>query len=236
MTDGSEKFGGRQVIGAETEVLGGVFPSQRSGAVVVDFEENPGLYEAAYRRAERTLLEAGSREPLTIGRIVNVVVKDMMPYDEQAKREILRDEADSRGLDRLGPEDEIGLSRFIGGGVCIHQTLFGASLLSLLQERQGIGGTISIEEEPVEMAPPSRQHIWTRYSRDGERIVIDSALERMSMFRLERPISEDDRRYLRPEELLEFVDYDDLAPVDLVRILNGGLEDGLPGDSVALAA
>jgi len=217
------------VIGPETGVLNGVFPTLERGAIVVDFEENPRLYEMAYRSVENRL----SRErrqpfgPLAPARIVNQVVKEMLPFKYAATQLILEKEAEARGIEAIGPADEIELSRFIGGGVCQHQTLFGASLLCLLQDRQDIGGTVSVRTEPPETDPGTRQHTWTRYT-DGSRIIIDSAVHRTPVFAvegLEVPIEPKRRFYLTDEELHELVEERDLTDVDARRLERAGLRE-----------
>lgn len=222
MTGEAEQFGGRHIIGPDTGVLNGVLPTLEHGAIVVDFEENPQVYEMVYRSVANRLLHDRRQPPgsLDFARIVNQVVKTLLPFEDRLTDTLLRAEAEKRGLESIGPEDEIELSRFIGGGSCHHQTLLGASILSLLQERQGIEGTVSVRMEPPETDPATRQHTWTRYT-NGRRIVVDSAVHRMSVFTiegLETPIESKRRFYLTEEELQELVDKRDLTDVDIRRL------------------
>ncbi len=228
------RFGEHHVIGPDTPVLDGVFMSREGGAIVVDFAENPQLYEIGYRSVENRLSHGRVQPPppIAVARIVNQVVKEMVPYEWERAQDILGGEAEARGLEAIGPADEVQLSWFVGSGNCHHQTLFGASLLSLLQERQDIGGVVSVQTEPPEIVPgATRQHTWTRYT-NGKRIIIDSALHKRPLFTLEEletPIEPRRRIFLTAEELREFVADDDLTPDDIRRLVaHGSMEPDAP--------
>lgn len=196
-------------IGHGTEVLGGVFHGRH--AVVVDFAESPGPYEAAYERFEEVLPDASLASPLGVARNVVHAARQVVPFSPANARKVLRAEADARGVRRILERDEIGLSRFEGGGTCHHQALMAGALLNLLQERHGIGGETSVEWDlSGSLVVPSR-HIWVRYTKDGQRIILDDSNPELA-FVLERPVAPTDRAYLHPEETQELVDETLLDP------------------------
>jgi hypothetical protein len=69
-----------------------------------------------------------------------------MPYDSDDYRKLLKEEAVARGAERLGPEDYLGLSRFMFiGGICHQQALLEAATVRLLQQRGDLAdGSISV--------------------------------------------------------------------------------------------
>jgi hypothetical protein len=200
-------------------VLGGVFFGRN--AIVVDVEENPEPYELAYMSFEDALSDTSQVPSLEVAQNVGHVVREMMPFSISNVRKVLRAEADARGLDRIRPKDEIGLSRFMGGGICQHQTLFTGALLCLAQERCGIEGSVSVEWEPSLSTPDPERHVWVRYTRGDEKIIVDDS-NPTPVFKLERPVASTDRIYLRPGETQEFVDESDLTPDDVFKEIRYG--------------
>lgn len=223
MAGDSREFGGGHLIGPDTEILGGVLPG-RDHSIAVDFKENPEPYESAYAVLERSLPGASGCSALAIATEVHEIVRKELPFSEDTVRAILREEADTRGLVRTRQEDVIGLSRFFidserlePGGICHHQTLFTGALIHLLQQRNGIGGKASVELVAPEVKHNS-MHTWIRYTKDGERIIIDSAATFASVFLLDEDPLSDGRMYLRTEELREFIAEEDLEAPDRLRL------------------
>jgi len=191
----SPQFVERHIIGPDTEILGGVFLGR--GAIVVDFEENPEGYESTYEALDAVLPEA-SEEPLVIVQTINEVVRKVIPLDRVATRAVLKSEAEARGLPRIGSQDEIRLSKFIGvGGICHHQTLLGGTMLRLLQDRRGIGGTVSVEPGQLYKDVFDR-HVWLRYTHGDRRIIIDTGDNHVTQ--IEGLVSSQDMKYLKQEE------------------------------------
>ncbi len=208
--------GPRQIIREGTEVLGGVFHGRN--VIAVDFDENPDPYESAYRNFEGILPDASLVESLVLARHVVHAARQVMPFSPTNVRKTLRAEADARGLRRIREQDEVGLSRFVGGGTCQHQALFAGALLSLLQERRDIGGDVSVEWEPSGLsAEDPTRHIWVRYTKEDQRIILDDSNPELA-FVLTRPVPPTDRVYVRPEEREELVDEEVLDPDGVITV------------------
>jgi len=156
MIDNLREFGGRHIIGPDTEVLGGVFFG--SGAIVVDYEENPWPYEEGYALVEDFLGQRGVPSPMDIGMAAGDAVDQLMPFSEKNVCQVLSAQATARNLKRIEREDEVNLSLFMGGGICHHQTLFGGSLIRLLQDRRDVGGTVSVEMSPLVFVHEPERH------------------------------------------------------------------------------
>lgn len=124
---------------------------------------------------------------------VNYVVLDAVKFNKQGTRVAMREAV---GRDKVELYDEIPLSGLIeaGVGVCYHQALASAAIISLLQKRRGIGGTVSIDQR----APILGSHAWTRYSKDKDKVVIDSA--EFHVVKLDGSLNPRDRQYLRSGE------------------------------------
>jgi hypothetical protein len=227
MTNNSAYFNGRHVIGPDTEILGGVLFG--SGAIVVDHEDNPAPYEEGYAMVDNLLARSADPSLLEVAFAVNNVVRKMVPFSDPNKegtpdiRDILRSEAEARGLARISREDEVPLSLFVGdAGVCHHQTLFGGVLLRLLQQRRDLKGRVSVDLAPPDLATEPERHVWLRYIRGKERVIIDSS-STPPVLKLERPVRILDRLYVRPEEMSKFVPDEELTEDDMLRVIRSGL-------------
>lgn len=219
MTVEARQVGDYPVIGRDTDVIGGVFLGR--GAVLVDMADNPDPYEEAYARLEQRLPEGMEDEPMEMAHAVVAAVKRTVPFDKVSPRIILRGLADELGV-RYITNEVVGLSEFFGGGNCQHQTLFAGAMVQLLRTRRGMEGTASVDVMPLESGfdnPEEDRHTWLRYTRGDDRYVIDASPDApWHVFRLSKPIGEFERFYLRPEEIEEFVDEDDMTFEDLTRI------------------
>lgn len=189
-----QTLGGRPIIDADTEILGGVFLARK--AVYVDFAENPGPYEAIYAEIDGALGSEAQSTPLSVGRTVNDVVGNMVRFDDNKVSALHRREARIRGLEELSRTDQVDLSTYIedGGGVCTQQALVVGTMLRLLQMRRGIGGMVSIE--PREAPIPS--HIWVRYTHGLQKIIVDPYW--ITPNKLDEMPGRIRKHYLRPEE------------------------------------
>ncbi len=208
MTDPAHLKVEHHIIGPGTKFSGGIFLGR--AAIFVDIEENPGPYEYAYRVVDGILTEDDQTSPFLIAAAVNTVVRGILPFSSSTWAQILKEEAKTRGVLRLNQTHKLGLSKSIfEGGRCHEQTLMKALLLELLQERRGIGGEASIDPPSTVDSHPDR-HVWARYTRDGQRIVMESGPSGsdrvMKLVDGTKPGANPidvqvSRRYLRPGEL-----------------------------------
>lgn len=191
----------RHIITPDTKVLGGVFLGR--GAVAVDFDEAPEAYERAYDAVDATLSEEEQESPLLTALALSRTVRNIIPYSLEEASRILKTAAQKSGMARLDQSHEIGLSQFIfKGGNCQHQTLIGAAMLELLQDKRNLRGEVSVEPDVMSLPDPSDfsvmefqkhisgdgstyvqhlspyelqadRHTWVRYTADGQRIIMD---------------------------------------------------------------
>jgi hypothetical protein len=178
MTGVSETLNGRPIIDSGTEVVNGVLLCRF--ALVADVRENPQPYEAVYDSLDARL--PGGAEPLEIGQAVNATVQQAIRFEPVETNPILRRIADERGLPRVGLRDEINLSIFMAEGVgeCYEQALLGAVMLRFLQDRRGIGGSVSLERS----RPKPMTHHFVRYTREPDYVTIDSSEDYVNVLRL----------------------------------------------------
>jgi hypothetical protein len=171
---------GRHIIVPGEEVLGGVLLTR--AAIAVDIDECPAPYEYAFRTADSEMTDRQRESALHIGSVVNDIVRGIVPFSKKLTVDILRTEAQSRGIDRLDQSHTIGLSGFIfKGGICHQQTLLVAAVLRLFQERRGIGGLVSVEHAKITEGRPDR-HVWATLVREDEKVAIDSSSDRVVLF------------------------------------------------------
>lgn len=196
MFETNSQYGERQLIGPDTEILGGVFLAR--GAIVVDFEENPAPYEALYDVVDKTLPPGSEDSLLRTAEAVNWCVVKAVPYSPATTASVLKRQAEARGLQRIGLRDEIALSSFIeaGGGVCHHLTLVAGTMLRLLQDRREQQRSVSIDQAPTS----PQAHAWVRYTEEEERVIVDPSEDHV--IRLGNHPDSWDRKYLRSEEKL----------------------------------
>lgn len=176
---------------------------------VVDYKDNPDIFEVAYDFYEN--IKDEDKSFLDTARSVGSVVMGMMPFSRVVMRRVLKQEAHARNLERLGVSDRVGLSRFVyeGGGVCHQQTLFAGTLFELIQKRDGLEGEVSFETHEDDADNPFDQHVWLRYTQGDQAFIIDPALQtyielekrsRAESKTLNAAISE---RYLRNDEIAQ---------------------------------
>lgn len=193
----------------------------------MDISEVPEPYEVAYAKVEHAIGDATQTSPVDVSKAVEKVVDGTMDFARSRVRKVLREEADARGVKRLQSKDEVGLSRFIeaGGGICQHQSLFSGALLRLLQERQGLQGTVSLQWLPPrigEVAVDPERHTWLRHTVHGERIILDNS-NSTRVFKLEKPLSPTDRIYLEPHEISEFFEETEMTMDEISRAVMRGV-------------
>ncbi|MEX2014598.1 MAG: hypothetical protein WD885_01545 [Candidatus Saccharimonadales bacterium] len=87
-----------------------------------------------------------------------------------------------------------------GGGICQHQTLLAGALLRIVQKRHDIGGEVGVDWVQDTTDDPER-HIWLRYVRGDEKVIIDDSRPTSQAFRLEHPVQQPtDRIYIGPDD------------------------------------
>jgi hypothetical protein len=111
----------------------------------VDTDENPEHYRAVMEEIDERLGHIDDAQTFDVLRVTEAVAAHVLPYDDDDYRELLKTEARAKGVDRLGAEDYIGLSKFMFiGGICHQQALLEGAMLRLLQQRGDIGGAVSL--------------------------------------------------------------------------------------------
>jgi hypothetical protein len=162
----------RHIIKSNTDVLGGVLLT-RTG-IVVDLEENPEPYEYTYRTVDEEYVVEADTPAEDVAEAVVRSVRAAIPFDTYEYKKVIRNEAAARGVTRLTPDDRIGLSEFFfKGGLCHQQALLTATTLTLLQQRRGIEGKISVDSTMPNEHDPDR-HVLVRYTTEDADLLLDS--------------------------------------------------------------
>jgi hypothetical protein len=169
----------RHIIVDGSSTIGGIFVCRAS--IVVDVDENPGVYQEVVDAVDESLLKRDWAEivyPVDIlESVYSIVDKRFLPYDTKAYAQVLREEAEARNKERLDKEDQIGLSRFFNvGGICQQQALMFSAVLELLQIR----GDLTVEKVGIESADIFGEEFVDRHigaqviGLDGEEFLLDT--------------------------------------------------------------
>lgn len=178
----------RTVIAEGSEILGGVFLS-RVG-IVIDVDENPEPYQKAMDMIDARLAKSVKLgDELTNLEILTAVERTahkLAPYNPRGYTKLLKNQAQQLGIDQLTEQDQIGLSTFITeregvfawpiGGTCQHYTLLNGALISLLQQRETLGGTVAVQSTRPDAHHPDR-HTRIVFVDEPNKYIIDIATQ-----------------------------------------------------------
>lgn len=166
--------------------------------ISVNPEEHPSTH-LLYARKVANLARGESGYILypKVPKAVFEVVKDNMKYSKEGVRRIFEENASY-----VGQEIEIGKYMREGVGVCRHQAVACASLLSMFRDKSQARWDISVEKS-VRFDAEGREdpsgHAWVRLvDQDGKTWIIDVAQDYFGT--LEESTKKAQWNYLRPEE------------------------------------
>jgi hypothetical protein len=206
-TTARKEFGsiyqGRQLIGRDMDVRGGVYYGTYKGeAIVVDPSKNPEQYRLYFEKAKQRAIENGKIQRSKVLQAVFDTVSTEMPYSQEKVDSILNDIGKAKGLPQFPDGSKIDLGVFMENhaGVCRHQALACAVLLQSFKDEGYIRGDISVDRNAV-WQPNSELdgHAWVRYtSHGGNVMILDVAQGYLGL--LDDAQNSARWNYLRPEE------------------------------------
>ena len=217
-----ETYGGRNLIGRDEDVRGGVYYGTYKGeAIVVDPEKYPDEYDRYYDIAAEKATVDGKISRSEVLRAVFDTVKSEMDYSQDGVDGILQRVADQDGLPRFRNGDKLELSMFMkeGVGVCRHQALVCAALLERFKDEGHIRGDISVDRNERAKTEDERAggHAWVRYtSSDGHIMILDVAQKYFGLLKDTNP--RDHWDYMRPEEQRQAGALGRLSLTDAMRL------------------
>ncbi len=190
-----ELFGGRALIGPDTEILDRVFWGQCG--IVVNVTGDPKPFEVIYDAVADRLPRRGELSPLLTAAVVRDVIQERVVFSPKIAADVLAAEAKARNLRYMNSRQTRGLSGSAraGGGICHDQILLAGVTYRYLQQRRDLGGQVSVEVDSPFLV---LTRTWLRHTTDeGERIIVNCYPPQSYAGRLE-----DSRRslYLRPGE------------------------------------
>ncbi len=181
--DGSERarFKGREIIGRDTPIQGGVYVGESSREAIVVDEKYGGLpkvYNELLKRRRKAMYpgilrflwkQAPRAKNFKEGLLEEVfaLVREKLPPSQAAVDEVARQY-------HLKGDQKIPLDAYLDkGGVCRHETLLGGWILEKLIKEGYIQGRVSVDRNFV---PGQGGHAWIRYTNSrGKVFIIDAA-------------------------------------------------------------
>lgn len=212
-----ETHGNRPIMSRDQDPRGKVFYTTAGGeAIVVDPTKYPEVYKKWYREFEDRA--RGNKRKGVIGSLINRanggtvqeevvrplvlqsafdLVSEKMKYSKQGVQKILQEENATKD----GAKVELSIFMDEGVGVCRHQALAVATLLSEAKDNGHIRGDISVDRSEQWSPDGDRSgHAWVRYtSHSGTVMILDVAQGFMGTLEESRSRPEG-WNYLRPED------------------------------------
>lgn len=176
-------YQGRDIIGRDTKIDGGVYTGTYGGeAIVVDSKKYP---DGINKLMQEVKIRAFNEEKVAIDRgevlrSVFNVVSEAMPYSKSGVQALLDGIAKDEGRTKLADGTKVALDSFIQArvGVCRHQALTAGLLLEMLKDEGIIRGQVSVDRNKKwnPMDDKYDGHAWVRYtSYSGTVMILDVA-------------------------------------------------------------
>lgn len=200
-----ENYGGRELIGRDGKIDGGVYYGTYGGeAIVVDTEKYPEQFDHYFDRVMQKATDAdGVVKRSLVLRAVFDTVTENMAYSQEGVDRILQEIAEGQGEDSFRDGTKVSLTEFMqdGVGVCRHQALVAGIMLEKMKAAGTIRGDISVDRN-MTWSPKGEPsgHAWVRYtSNNGQVMILDIAQGYFGLLEDSEGVKHG-WDYLRPEE------------------------------------